>query len=127
MNNATGAKAKVSKEVAEAIEFLRKTYDDDWILSTSANPEIVVQLFKRPEKSAVITLLGISPMKLAAALVVGYEIEQPPEKAVADYYAEAKRMSLSLLSSVSYSGHERMHAVEFIAETYGLKIEGVNA
>jgi len=118
------AKIKVSKEVAEAIEQLRKTMDDDKILYASTSPILDLGLFKRKEKPVVLTLREISPMILAASLVNGYEIEDTPQEII---NARIKEINGTF---VVFSDERRildaeMRGIKLVVDAFNLK--GVNA
>ena len=115
-------KVKVSKEVAEAIEQLRKSRDDDEILYQASSVILSVGRFKRKDKSAIVTLHEISPTKLARALINGYEIEQTPAEKVAEQYRNRKKLFDKFGYDVDAGA---MAGIEFVAEAYGLKIEGI--
>lgn len=123
----TDAKVKVTKEIAEAIEQLRKSRSDEEIFYHATSLVLNLDRFKRENKSAIRTLHGISPLKLATALAVGYEIEKTPAEKVAYCYKTER-----LFSCATDSIYERgvaigvMKGIEFVVEAYGLKIEGVN-
>ena len=101
-------KVKVTKEVAQAIEVLRKNRTDEEILRVLADHNNGWA----GEKSKV---LNTTPFDLVAkALYIGYEIDKSPEERVADYYDE-------------YCGREARAAVRTVFSILGIKIEGVNA
>jgi len=122
MSNAN--KVKVSKEVAEAIEQLRKSQDDEKILYQASSVILEIGRFKRKDKSAIVTLHEISPMKLARALINGYEIEQTPAEKVAEQYRNRSELFERFEHDEDLGA---MIGIKFVADAYGLKIEGVNA
>lgn len=129
--SATGAKVKVSKEVVEAIEQLRKTMDDDRILYATTSPIIDLGIFKRKEKPAVLTLREILPMKLATSLVNGYEIEKTPEEEIT---AEWERLSGVWRMACRYNdcgdmrvADAKQSGIKFALDALGIKYKGVNA
>lgn len=73
---------KVSKEVAEAIEQLRESRSDEDIFYHATNLILTIDRFNKQKKAAIRVLNEISPLKLARALAIGYEIEISPEEMV---------------------------------------------
>lgn len=116
MTNAN--KVKVSKEVAEAIEFLRKDYNYGFaeFMQVRCNGE-----FHSIRKA--FPLNDVPVERLASVLINGYEIEQTPAEKVAEQYRNLSELYEKF-------GHDSdlasMRGIEFVAKAYGLKIEGVN-
>lgn len=119
------AKVKVSKEVAEAIDDVRSVNYTDF--------EIIRDIVEDKGKTAYGTKMPVlikfakysteNQQTLILALVNGYEIEQTPAAKVAEQYRNLSELFKKF-------GYERdlaaMQGIEFVAEAYGLKIEGVD-
>ncbi|WP_427110868.1 hypothetical protein [Lysinibacillus xylanilyticus] len=111
-------KVKVSKEVAEAIERqleIRLGSKEDLLRTKSTGVTFV-------NKSA--PLNDVSFDKLATCLYVGYEVEQTPAEKVAEHYHIRSELFKRFGIGEDFGA---MKGIEFVAKTYGLKIEGVNA
>jgi len=117
------AKIKVTKEVAEAIEFLRKDYNYGFAEFMQVRCNGKFHSIRR-----AFPLNDVPAERLANALINGYEIEKTPAEEVA-YYYESKRLFCYATDSFYERGAAigEMRGIEFVAEAYGLKIEGVNA
>lgn len=109
------AKVKVSKEVAEAIEFLRNDYNYGFaeFMQVRSNGKFCSIRKAFP-------LNDIPVERLAIALINGYEIEQTPDEMVAELFND-----ISTEPSRYDAGY--CAGILFVLEAYGLKIEGVNA
>ena len=115
-------KVKVSKEVAEAIEFVRNElrWRDDLVIR-----RILSSSWERPE-TEILNAEGDYElsMKIINALINGYEIELTPEEKVAEYFSSIK---------VHYEKYRfdrdsaKLTAVKDILAILGIKIEGINA
>lgn len=119
----TNAKVKVSKEVAEAIEQLRKGKSDDEIFYHATSLILHRDRFNRKNKNAITALHGIPPLKLATVLATGYEIEASAEEIV------NKRIKDMLATTVNFSDEKRildaeMRGIKLVVDAF--KIEGVN-
>lgn len=117
------AKVKVSKEVAEAIEQLRKNKSDDEIFYHATSLILHRDKFNRKNKQAITTLHEIPPLKLAIALATGYEIEASAEEIV------NKRIKEMLATTVNFSDEKRildaeMQGIKLVVDAF--KIEGVD-
>lgn len=97
-------KVKVSREVAEAIEFLKKEFDYNFeaFMKVSLNDGWHIN------KNCT-ALNKISVEDLAKILINGYEVEQTPEEKVEEYYkkllnsddTQCKNMALAVSHSLS--------------------------
>lgn len=122
----TNAKVKVSKEVAEAIEDVRSVNYTDF--------QIIQDIVEDEGKTAYGTKMPVlikfakysteNQQTLFLALANGYEVEKTPEEMVAEQYRSRQRMYDKFGNDEDYGA---MEGIEFVAEAYGLKIEGVNA
>lgn len=124
MTNAN--KAKVSKEVAEAIEDVRSVnYTDFQIIQDIVEDEgKTVYGTKMPVLIKFAKYSTENQQTLFLALANGYEVEKTPEEMVAEQYRSRQRMYDRFGNDEDYGA---MEGIEFVAEAYGLKIEGVNA
>lgn len=113
MTNAN--KVKVSKEVAEAIEFLQNDYGYGFteFMQVRAHGRFCSI---RP----AFPLNDVPVERLAEALINGYEVEQTPDEIVAELFKD-----ISTEPSRYDAGY--CAGILFVLEAYGLKIEGVNA
>ncbi|MGM0815358.1 MAG: hypothetical protein ACQEUO_07520 [Bacillota bacterium] len=117
-------KPEITKEQAEAIEFLREIYRDEWIISFYV--EDTLRLNGKGEREfaghgyEVIYEIGL--LTLAAALINGYEVADSPEEKLQEYYVEALHTARD-----ETTGHDIQDAIRYTLETLGIKIEGVNA
>lgn len=113
----TNAKVKVSKEVAEAIEFLKSGTCQIGPLCAFLDNE---KVSSHPKHRKI--FLELTKEEAIDAIFFGYEIEQTPAEKVAEQY----RNLSELFAKFRYkSDLAAMQAIEFVAEAYGLKIEGV--
>ncbi|WP_226570338.1 DUF1642 domain-containing protein [Bacillus stratosphericus] len=120
-------KPEIMKEQAEAIEFLRKHYDDSTIIAMYAEDTIgyVHQTYGHDCGS----VYGLDLLNFAAALINGYEIEKTPEEKVREYYAFNHDERCKVLTA-SPRGQYTSGVADGIRKTLdllGVKIEGVNA
>ena len=125
-DNATSAKVKVSKEVAEAIEALRSGIEDYgyWrsIRQFEEKDDVDIRFVKTRD------YFNEDLSLFMRAMFGDYEIEQTPAEKVAEYYAKAKRASEELPEKQArFIAEARVQTIEFVTKAYGLKIEGVNA
>ncbi len=113
-------KPEITKEQAEAIEFLREHYDDRRILELYDEDGIghMHQMYGHDCGS----LYDLELIELAAALINGYEIGKSPEETLQEYYVEALHTARD-----EATGHDIQDAIRYTLETLGIKIEGVNA
>jgi len=115
MTNAN--KVKVSKEVAEAIEFLKSGTCQIGPLCAFLDNE---KVSSHPKHRKI--FLELTKEEAIDAIFFGYEIEETQAEKVAEYY----RTSKAYEKCCEYR-RGKAEAVEFVVEAYGLKIEGVNA
>lgn len=114
-------KVKVTKEVAEAIEALRKQGDsDEEILRVLADPD---DGWATPKTEILNDIPFITVVK---AVVIGYEVEETPEEKISKYYYEALERSNSQYSNVRHVAYGDMRAVKYTLDTLGISIKGVN-
>ncbi|MGM0967011.1 MAG: hypothetical protein ACQEWR_00415 [Bacillota bacterium] len=114
-------KPEITKEQAEAIEYLRELgRDDDYILSNHG------------EYIRHCTVLNeLSIVSLAAALINGYEIIMSSEEKVRKYYEYLERRwgearyKIDVESRLHFTS--KMDGVRETLDRLGIKIEGVNA
>lgn len=106
-------KVKVTKEVADEIEYANAEY--------------------RSIASATLYLLNeadLTDVQVDQALrgyYVGYEVEKTPEEKIRHHYEYSKTNAESTDYDVKYIGQAEVETIEFMLETLGIKIEGVNA
>lgn len=110
-------KVKVTKEVAQAIEALRKEQrSDENILRVLADPNNGWA----GEKSKV---LNTTPFDLVAkALYIGYEIKKTPEEELAESY----RFNY-LIEGQDDENRAFANGIRYAVNTLGISIKGVNA
>lgn len=117
-------KQKVSREVAEAIEFLKKEFDYNFeaFMKVSLNDGWHIN-------KNCISLNKISVEDLAKILINGYEVELTPEEKVLEYFNDIKQ-------HVEYSeskgeknkaGEDALNIIRDITTILGYVIKGVNA
>lgn len=113
-------KPEITKEQAEAIEFLREHYDDRGILELYAEDTIghIHDAYGHDCGS----LYDLDLIDFAAALINGYEIVKSPEEELHEYYVEALHTARDEMA-----GQDVQDAIRYTLETLGIKIEGVNA
>ncbi|MGI1828721.1 hypothetical protein ACRPLG_02495 [Bacillus safensis] len=112
-------KTEITKEQAEAIEFLREGYTDSSILQMYVEDDI--GLMKNMFGHDCGSLYDLDLIELATALINGYEIGKPPEEQIHEYYVEALHTARD-----ETTGHDIQDAIRYTLETLGIKIEGVN-
>lgn len=116
MTNAN--KVKVSKEVAKAIEEL--------ISRNGGNHGDALGGYLQTRKFTTEKLIPLNTMYqhvAVQAIYFGYEVEETPAEKVAKHY----RNLSELYEKFGYdSDLAAMRGIEFVAEAFGLKIEGVN-
>ncbi|MEC1625494.1 hypothetical protein P9E08_08885 [Bacillus mojavensis] len=120
-------KPTITKQQAEAIEYLRNIGDmsDEWFLFKYTN----VYFGNEPDHVAFGPIASMDIMTLAAALVNGYEVEKTPEERVREYYYDLRRAE-DRLEERGESGSQFRQGWQSVGETLnllGIKIEGVNA
>lgn len=122
-------KVIVTKEVAEAIEDLRKVqYTNSKIIADIENDRGCTAY-----GTLMPTLIKFSRQSegnldiLMKALVNGYEIEKSPEENVFDYYNRMRLRRNGILMGYEREGLEiRMQTVQETLDILGIKIEGIN-
>jgi hypothetical protein len=117
------------REVAEAIEKLRRLGKDNRSIIGAANGEVfgpnsdIVWKFASADSGNFELLLS--------ALVNDYTVEQTPEDRLREYYSELKRSECRFFSHPHNHGcppaTNRMDAIKTTLNILGIKIEGVNA
>ncbi|MGE7843943.1 hypothetical protein ACQKNX_24555 [Lysinibacillus sp. NPDC093712] len=112
------AKVKVSKEVAEAIEFLKSGTCQIGPLCSFLDNE---KVSSHPKHRKIFSEL--TKEEAIDAIFFGYEIEQTPAEKVAEKY---RNLSDLYQKFGCDSDLATMRGIEFVSEAYGLKIEGVN-
>jgi len=120
-------KLEITKEQAEAIEFLRENYTDVQILEMRLKGESCLLCIKGDIACGYI--YDLSPIELAAALINGYEIAKSPEEKVREYYESnyAKHEKSKPFSDDDCYTTGVSNGIRQTLETLGIKIEGVNA
>ncbi|MEK4311730.1 hypothetical protein [Bacillus sp. FSL P2-0092] len=113
-------KPEITKEQAEAIEFLKAGHGESEILKMYVDDSIglMINMFGHDCGS----IYDLSLIELAAALINGYEIGISPEESLHEYYVEALHTARD-----EVTGHDIQDAIRYTLETLGIKIEGVNA
>lgn len=124
-DNATSAKVKVSKEVAEAIEDVRSVgYTDFQIIQDTVEDEGKTAYgTKMPALIKFAKYSSENQQTLFLALANEYEVEKTPEEMVAEQYRNRQRMYDKFGNDEDYGA---MEGIEFVAKAYGLKNEGVS-
>lgn len=119
-------KPEITKEQAEAIEFLRKHYDDRGILELYAEDTIghVHQMYGHDCGC----VYDLDLIDFAAALINGYEIEKSPEQKVRDYYESnyAKHEKSKPFSDDDYYTTGVSNGIRQTLDLLGIEIDGVN-
>jgi Protein of unknown function (DUF1642) len=118
-------KVVLPREVAEAIESLRKNQFD--------NRAIINRIYKATAPPAL-QLYAIENFDtLLNALVNGYEIEKSPEEKVREYYEEIHEKHGKSFAEVPYGGKPPHYfsgvkdGIKTTLDILEIKIEGVNA
>lgn len=118
-------KPEITKEQSEAIEFLRKHYDDSTIIAMYAEDTIgyVHQTYGHDCGS----VYGLDLLNFAAALINGYEIEKTPEQKVREYYeklAAKRRYVPGCIDEIKI--YTEMDAIRRTLDMLGIEIDFVN-
>ncbi|MFD2868503.1 hypothetical protein ACFSY7_08325 [Kurthia populi] len=113
-------KLKVSREVADAIEYLGKV----GCAFEEAMESHVSTGWSNFSDERVIALGGLTSKELATALIVGYEVEMTPHERIMKAYNAAKRTKNGSFASCYHSGV--MAGITTALDTLGIKIKGVN-
>lgn len=128
-------KVELPRSVAGDIERLREAgWTDRELLTTT---EFVICLTgeweairKGMEAGAEIAAWLVEDMnrlpKYASAIINGYEIERTPAEKVREYYEKSILEAYGDDYDSICCGHAKMRAIEFFADVFGIKIEGVN-
>ena len=117
-------KVTVSKEVAEAIEVLRKVGKTD---------EEIVRVLANPNDrwlTAELQPLNEAPLaNVIKAIFIGYEVEKAPEDAVREYFEELVGCEDALEHNGASGSQFRQgwQSVKHTLELLGIRIKGVNA
>ncbi|MCM3140469.1 hypothetical protein M3573_19510 [Bacillus safensis] len=120
-------KPEITKEQAEAIEFLRKNYDDNRILEIYVHESIGHT--DQMHCHSCDSLCDLTLIELADALINGYEIAKSPEQKVREYYGSNHAEHHEVLTG-SPRGQYTAGVADGIRKTLdllGIKIEGVTA
>lgn len=112
-------KVKVSREVAEAIEYLLNHEDYGYTKEKLLVAHAGMEKYPKRNWAGDNPLNDIDLLVLAAILVNGYDIEQTPEEKLAEFYRGRVN------SSNDYE-REYAHGIEFAVRSLGIKIKGVN-
>jgi len=114
-------KIKVSKEVAKAIEYVkREGYDFNTILRVHINRGWHTT-FSTP------LLHELSSEQLATALIVGYEVEMTPHEQIATIYNHHySKFHHVEHKAEKYFSKGYVKGIRFTLEKLGITIEGVN-
>ncbi|MCY7439377.1 hypothetical protein [Bacillus altitudinis] len=119
-------KPEITKEQAEAIEFLRKHYDDRGILELYAEDTIghVYQMYGHDCGC----VYDLDLIDFASALINGYEIEKSPEQKVRDYYESnyAKHEKSKPFSDDDCYTTGVSNGIRQTLDLLGIEIYGVN-
>jgi hypothetical protein len=130
-------KVMLPKEVAEAIEFMRKRWDDKAIVQWSNYTETARKC--RPELAIIQDYFGFPAQfdrfnELMDALVNGYQIEQTPEEEVLEKYRShaeivnfyaGKSLDISEWKQQRYSSGY-IAGVKDFATSYKIQFKGLN-
>ena len=119
-------KVTLPREVAEAIEGLRRLGKDNrWIIEaangiTNGTYSMKIRAFAYKD--------GGNFDKILTALVNGYEIEKSPEEKVREYYdATLESMAVSDTISEHHESYGITLGIRKTLDLLGIQIEGVNA
>ncbi|MGY8620277.1 hypothetical protein ACN6A9_01680 [Bacillus safensis] len=118
-------KPEITKEQAEAIEFLRGNYTDVQILEIRVKG--VGCLLSIKGDIACGSIYDLSPIELASALINGYEIEKSPEQKVRDHYeklAAKRRYVPGCIDEIKI--YTEMDAIRRTLDMLGIEIDFVN-
>ncbi|WP_340968200.1 hypothetical protein [Bacillus sp. PPSBB_11] len=118
-------KPEITKEQAEAIEFLRKNYDDNRILEIYVHESIGHT--NQMHCHSCGSLCEFELIELAAALINGYEIEKSPEQKVREHYeklAAKRRYVPGCIDEIKV--YTEMDAIRRTLDMLGIEIDFVN-
>jgi Protein of unknown function (DUF1642). len=113
-------KVKLPREVAEAIEDLRKDHYD--------NRALIDEIYEGAARPVLQAYAETNFDTLLNALINGYEIEKSPEEKVREYY-EGLIETKQDLSNDDYTRELAAYEASGVSKTLdllGIKIEGVN-
>ncbi|MDE1383263.1 DUF1642 domain-containing protein [Bacillus paralicheniformis] len=116
-------KPVITKEQAEAIQFLRSG-GNDWTDDDILEHHVTSKWFNE-----YVPLNNLYTIVLAAALINGYEVEKTPEEKVREYYAanyQRHEQSMPRSKDDFYTSGVA-EGVRNTLDSLGIKIEGVNA
>lgn len=113
-------KVKVSREVADAVEYEIQRLKDCTTLSTKAIKNLILHdSINHSHRGGAKALNGIPTFDLAEILINGYEVEKTPEEKLLQEY---------LTGLLVGSGHRTYaNAIKFTLDTLGIEIKGINA
>ncbi|MCP9282979.1 hypothetical protein [Bacillus safensis] len=119
-------KPEITKEQAEAIEFLRKHYDDRRILELY-DEDVIGHMYQMYGHDCG-SLYDLDLFEFAAALINGYEIAKSPEQKVREFYEAnyAKHEKSKPYSDDDYYTTGVSHGIMQTLDLLDIKIEGVN-
>ncbi|MFF2413473.1 hypothetical protein [Bacillus safensis] len=117
-------KPEITKEQAEAIEFLRNYYTNGQILD-----QFIMNGIGNILGHDCGSLSDLEPIELASALINGYEIVMTPEEKVRAYYESnyAKHEKSKPFSGEDHYTIGVSQGIKRTLDYLGIKIEGVNA
>lgn len=110
-------KLKVSREVANGLEVIKKLYSIDNILKTQA---------KADEGAWIGTAEYVNDLSLsdlATALIVGYEVEMTPHEVIAAEYVTSQQ---DWVNNAHIHSKDFVEGIEFTLNTLGMTVKGVN-
>lgn len=116
-------KPEITKEQAEAIEFLRNYYTNGQILD-----QFIMNGIGNILGHDCGSLSDLEPIELASALINGYEIVMTPEEKIRDYYESnyVKHEKSKPFSGEVHYTTGVSQGIKRTLEHLGIKIEGVN-
>lgn len=121
-------KVKVTKEVAEAIETLRRNNIINYSIARAFTGDAT---FYNEENADAIDVLGYHFRKvddLYRVLLNGYEVEKTPEEEIAELYLDCHK---TMTNSVAHKDYDKALGIStgitFTLDALGIHIEGVNA
>lgn len=122
-------KVKLPREVAQAIEDLRKDGMSNFNIMYQAQGAVVTNSYLTIRKWAFDFPGEGSPDLLMQALVNGYEVEKTPEDRVREYFEILKRREVYAEENGHLTAQHRQGrlSVAITLDILGIKIKGVNA
>lgn len=109
-------KLKVSREVADGIEYVKTLNSIEDIL---ANHSIDDDAWVREAK----VVNDLSLTELATALIVGYEVEMTPHEVIAAEYVTSQQ---DWVNNAHIHSKGFVEGIEFTLNTLGMTVKGVN-